>query len=119
MGITQQIQERLTYKAFTRATNFSVSEQVISSMLHLSRYLQNKSLFIDPRFIFKMQDVQTHFTDGNQLHIGEESLDEILESNTVMMALFDRDRSEIVCYYEVRETQNEIFVGPMNWTTFV
>ncbi|VDK83131.1 unnamed protein product [Onchocerca ochengi] len=65
-------------------------------MLQLSKYLENKALFIDPRFISTVQDVQTHFIDDDQIHIGEESLDDILESNTVLMAFFDRDRLKIV-----------------------
>ncbi|EJW72894.1 hypothetical protein WUBG_16203, partial [Wuchereria bancrofti] len=40
-------------------------------------------------------DVQTHFIGDNQLRIGEENLNDILESNTVMMAFFDRDGLDI------------------------
>lgn len=41
-------------------------------------------------------DNQTHFVSDNQIHIGEESLNDILEPNAVMMAFFDRDRLDIV-----------------------
>ncbi|VBB31576.1 unnamed protein product [Acanthocheilonema viteae] len=80
--------------------------QVLSSIVQLSRFLQHKTLFIDPRFISKMQDVYTDLIGDNQLSIGEENLDDILEPNTVMMAFFDHDGLDIV-------------VGPANWTTFV
>ncbi|EFO12657.1 hypothetical protein LOAG_15876, partial [Loa loa] len=39
---------------------------------------------------------QVHFIGNNQLRIGEENLDDILEPNTVMMAFFARDEPEIV-----------------------
>uniref|UniRef100_A0A1I7VCP8 SERPIN domain-containing protein n=1 Tax=Loa loa TaxID=7209 RepID=A0A1I7VCP8_LOALO len=78
---------------------FTASTQVLSSILQLNGYLQNKTLFIDPRFISKMQDAQVHFMGNNQLRIGEENLDDILEPNTVMMAFFARDEPEIVGIY--------------------
>uniref|UniRef100_A0A1I7VCQ1 Fukutin n=1 Tax=Loa loa TaxID=7209 RepID=A0A1I7VCQ1_LOALO len=102
MGILRQIQDRYTYKtlpqklSFSNATKFTASTQVLSSILQLNGYLQNKTLFIDPRFISKMQDAQVHFMGNNQLRIGEENLDDILEPNTVMMAFFARDEPEIV-----------------------
>uniref|UniRef100_A0A0R3RT46 LicD family protein n=1 Tax=Elaeophora elaphi TaxID=1147741 RepID=A0A0R3RT46_9BILA len=43
-----------------------------------------------------MQAIQTHFIDDNQLHIGAENLDDILESNAVMMAFFARHKLDIV-----------------------
>ncbi|KAL3997266.1 LicD family protein [Acanthocheilonema viteae] len=89
--------------------------QVLSSIVQLSRFLQYKTLFIDPRFISKMQDVYTDLIGDNQLSIGEENLDDILEPNTVMMAFFDHDGFAIMKY----EIQNETLVGPANWTTFV
>ncbi|CAG9540644.1 unnamed protein product [Cercopithifilaria johnstoni] len=92
----RQLQERYTELSLYGAANFSASMKVISSILQLNRYLQNKTLFVDPRFISKMRGFETHSIGDNQLHIGEERLDDILETNTVMMAFFDQDRLDIV-----------------------
>uniref|UniRef100_A0A1I7VCP4 LPS biosynthesis protein n=1 Tax=Loa loa TaxID=7209 RepID=A0A1I7VCP4_LOALO len=70
-----------------------------------------------------LNHAQVHFIGNNQLRIGEENLDDILEPNTVMMAFFARDEPEIVglnfrfavTNYEI---QNDTLVGPANWTTF-
>ncbi|KAL3997265.1 LicD family protein [Acanthocheilonema viteae] len=100
INILWQTQDRYTYKTCTQSSlfdtaNFSVSMQVLSSIVQLSRFLQYKTLFIDPRFISKMQDVYTDLIGDNQLSIGEENLDDILEPNTVMMAFFDHDGLDI------------------------
>ncbi|VDN95206.1 unnamed protein product [Brugia pahangi] len=75
---------------------FSTSKQALSSILQLSRYLESKTLLVDPRFISLIQDVQAHFIGDKQLRIGEENLNDILESNSVMMAFFDRDGLDIL-----------------------
>uniref|UniRef100_A0A2K6VJH6 LicD/FKTN/FKRP nucleotidyltransferase domain-containing protein n=1 Tax=Onchocerca volvulus TaxID=6282 RepID=A0A2K6VJH6_ONCVO len=102
MSILWQTQNRYSYKTCLQSSlsnvaniSFNGLRKEISSMLQLSKYLENKALFIDPRFISTVQDVQTQFIDDDQIHIGEESLDDILESNTVLMAFFDRNRLKI------------------------
>ncbi|KAK6105099.1 LicD family protein [Brugia pahangi] len=75
---------------------FSTSKQALSSILQLSRYLESKTLLVDPRFISLIQDVQAHFISDKQLRIGEENLNDILESNSVVMAFFDRDGLDIL-----------------------
>ncbi|VDN95205.1 unnamed protein product [Brugia pahangi] len=97
-----QIQDRYTCKECLQLyfddeqSNFSTSKQALSSILQLSRYLESKTLLVDPRFISLIQDVQAHFIGDKQLRIGEENLNDILESNSVMMAFFDRDGLDIV-----------------------
>ncbi|KAK6105098.1 LicD family protein [Brugia pahangi] len=95
--------------------NFSTSKQALSSILQLSRYLESKTLLVDPRFISLIQDVQAHFISDKQLRIGEENLNDILESNSVVMAFFDRDGFDVVKY----RVENESFVGPVDWIRFV
>ncbi|VDM10944.1 unnamed protein product [Wuchereria bancrofti] len=120
MVMLWQIQDQYTCKecshsSFDDEPNFNTLKQALSSILQLSRYLENKTLFIDPRFISLIQDVQTHFIGDNQLRIGEENLNDILESNTVMMAFFDRDGFAVANY----KMENETFVGPADWIRFV
>nr|CDP92158.1 Bm8862 [Brugia malayi] len=97
-----QIQDRYTCKECSQLyfddeqSNFNTSKQALSSILQLSRYLENKTLLVDPRFISLIQDVQTHFIGDKQLRIGEENLNDILESNSVVMAFFDRDGLDIL-----------------------
>ncbi|VIO95413.1 Fukutin, putative [Brugia malayi] len=101
-GMLWQIQDRYTCKECSQLyfddeqSNFNTSKQALSSILQLSRYLENKTLLVDPRFISLIQDVQTHFIGDKQLRIGEENLNDILESNSVVMAFFDRDGLDIL-----------------------
>ncbi|VDK80946.1 unnamed protein product [Litomosoides sigmodontis] len=177
-GTAWQLQKRYACKTCTELSvpelaNFNELTSVISSMLQVNRHLQNKALFIDPRFTSEMHGAQAYLIDDSKLRIGEESVSDILEPNTVMMAFFDRDRLDILnllkkhnlswrkyndqnlqvimhgishrlISFSISESkdyvefvmrkvrrimpkfpvmnytvQNETFIGPANWTTFV
>ncbi|VDK78994.1 unnamed protein product [Litomosoides sigmodontis] len=121
-NILRQTRNRYTYKTQSSifdSASLNASVKVISSIMQLNRYLRNRTLFIDPRFISKIQSVPAHLIDDSKLRIGEESLSGILEPNAVMMAFFDRDRLDIQhllrkhnLSWEVCADQNfEIFVN--------